>query len=183
MTTATSTDLSLTAGTYEVDAIHSNANFEVEHSGISVFHGGFKPVGAALTVADDGSLTLTGSVDVTSVTIDDENLRPHLLSPDFFDADRNPTVDYTSTEITGPADDLTVKGNLSLAGITLPVEATGRLRGPVASPAGDERVALSLETTIDRTAFGMNWQMDMPGGGSILANDVKLIVNLELARS
>jgi polyisoprenoid-binding protein YceI len=183
MTTATTDSLQIPAGTYDVDAIHSNANFEVEHSGISVFHGGFKPVGAALTVADDGTLTLTGSVDVNSVTIDDENLRPHLLSPEFFDADRNPTVDYVSTEITGSADDLTVTGDLSIAGITLPVQATGRLRGPVASPAGDERVALSLETTIDRTAFGMNWQMDMPDGGSILANDVKLIVNLELAKA
>jgi polyisoprenoid-binding protein YceI len=182
MTTATSDQIKVSAGTYKVDAIHSNANFEVEHSGISFFRGGFKPVGATLTVADDGALTLTGSVDVTAIGIDDENLRPHLLSPDFFDADRNPTVEFRSTEITGSADDLHVKGELSLAGITLPVEAAGRIRGPIAGPAGD-RVAVSLETSIDRTAFGMVWQMDLPDGTKALGNDVKLTVELEFDRS
>jgi polyisoprenoid-binding protein YceI len=182
-TTATTDRTQLSAGTYEVDAIHSNANFEVEHSGISFFRGGFKPVGATLTVADDGELTLTGSVDVAAIGIDDENLRPHLLSPDFFDADRNPTVDFRSTEITGSADDLHVKGELSMAGFSLPVEAAGRLRGPIAGPDGSEKIAVALETTIDRTAFGMVWQMDLPDGNKALADDVKLTVELELGRS
>jgi polyisoprenoid-binding protein YceI len=183
MTTATTDQIKLNAGTYEVDATHSSANFEVEHSGISFFRGGFKPVGAALTVGDDGELSLTGSVDVAAIGIDDENLRPHLLAPDFFDADRNPTVDFRSTEITGSADDLHVKGELSMAGVSLPVEASGRVRGPITGPDGVERVAVSLETSIDRTAFGMVWQMDLPDGTKALANDVKLTVELELARS
>jgi len=183
MTTATTQQLEIASGTYEIDPIHSNANFEVEHSGIAFFRGGFKPVGASLNVSEDGEITLTGSVDVTSIGIDDENLRPHLLSPDFFDADRNPTVDFRSTEITGSADDLTVKGDLSMAGVTLPVEATGRLRGPVTGPGDVEKIALALETSIDRTAFGMNWQMDLPDGNKALADDIKLIVELELNRS
>lgn len=183
MTTATTDRIEIAAGTYDVDPIHSNANFEVEHSGIALFRGGFKPVGATLTATDDGELTLTGSVEVTAIGIDDENLRPHLLSPDFFDADRNPTVDFRSTEITGAADDLTVKGELSMAGVTLPVEASGRLRGPVTGPGDIEKIALALETTIDRTAFGMVWQMDLPDGNKALANDVKLIVELELNKA
>jgi polyisoprenoid-binding protein YceI len=183
MSTATTDNLQIAAGTYSVDPVHSTANFAVEHSGVSFFRGGFKPVGGALVVGEDGEITLHGSVDVTAIGIDDENLRPHLLSPDFFDADRNPTVDFTSTEVTGSADDLHVKGELSMAGFTLPVEADGRVRGPVTGPDGVDRIALSLETSIDRTAFGMVWQMDLPDGTKALANDVKLTVELELGRS
>lgn len=183
MSIATKDRIEIASGTYEVDPLHSNANFEVEHSGIAFFRGGFKPVGARLTASKGGEVELTGSVEVASIGIDDENLRPHLLSPDFFDADRNPTVDFRSTEITGAADDLTVKGELSMAGVTLSVEATGRLRGPVTGPGDVEKIALALETVIDRTAFGMVWQMDLPDGNKALAEDVKLIVELELNKA
>jgi len=179
MSTATTTDTLVPQGTWAVDTIHSNANFEVEHSGVSFFRGGFKPVDAKLVSSDDG-ISLEGGVKVDTITIDDENIRPHVLSPDFFDAERNPDVTFRSTEITGAADDLTVRGDLALAGVTLPVTATGRLRGPVDAGTGP-KVALSLEATIDRTAYGMTWQMEMPSGGPILGNDVKLIVDLEFA--
>lgn len=180
MTTATTVDRAVPEGTWVVDDIHSNANFEVEHSGLSTFRGGFKPVGAKLVAGADGTL-LEGSVRVDSVTIEDEDLRPHLLSPDFFDAERNPEITYRSTEISGAADDLRIAGELSMAGVTLPVEARGRIRGPVAG-ADVERLALSLETSIDRTEYGMNWQMDLPAGGKALGDDVKLIVDLEFKR-
>lgn len=178
-TSATATAVEVPAGTWAVDPVHSNATFEVEHAGLSVFRGGFAPVDAKLVAAEDGTLTLEGSVAVESISVDDENIRPHLLSPDFFDAPRNPEIGFRSTEITGGADALAVAGELSMAGVSLPVHATGRLRGPAAGPAG-QKLALSLETTIDRTAFGMVWQMEMPDGGAALANDVRLVVELEL---
>jgi polyisoprenoid-binding protein YceI len=178
MTTATQQQ-TIPTGTWEVDNTHSSANYEVEHGGVSVFRGGFKPIDATLVSSDDG-IVLEGRAAVESVTIDDENLRPHLLSPDFFDVERNPEILFRSTRISGPADDLTVAGELSMAGATLPVEAKGRVRGPVSFGEGHEKLSLSLEATIDRTLFGMVWQMELPGGEQALANDVRLIVELEL---
>ncbi len=67
-----------------------------------------------------------------------------------------------------------------MAGFSLPVAAKGRLRGPVEVPGVGEKISLGLEATIDRTDYGMNWQMELPAGGQALANDVKLIVELEL---
>ena len=147
---STVTALEIPPGTWAVDPVHSNANFEVEHAGLSIFRGGFKPVDAQLVSGADG-LRLEGRVAVETVSVDDENIRPHLLSPEFFDAERNPEVRFRSTEISGDADDLTVRGELEMAGASVPVEATGRLRGPV----GD-KLALDLESVIDRTAFGMD---------------------------
>ena len=69
-----------------------------------------------------------------------------------------------------------------MAGFSLPVEATGRIRGPVSLPGGARRSRSRSRPTMDRTDYGMNWQMELPGGGPALANDVKLIVELELNR-
>ncbi len=178
MTTATRPQVP--TGTYTVDALHSNATFEVEHAGLSIFRGGFKPIGAKLLSSDD-DLVLEGSVSVASIGIEDEQLRPHLLSPEFFDTERNPEVRFRSTEISGTSEELRVVGELEMAGATRVVEAHGHLRGPIAGPAGDA-LALSLEASVDRTEFGMDWQMELPGGGSALADEVKLIVDLELSK-
>jgi polyisoprenoid-binding protein YceI len=88
MPTAT-TDSLVPAGTWSVDPLHSSASFEVEHAGVSTFRGGFKPIEAKLVSADSG-ITLEGRVAVDSISIDDDNIRPHLLSPEFFDVERNP---------------------------------------------------------------------------------------------
>jgi polyisoprenoid-binding protein YceI len=181
MATATQSTVQLPTGTYTVDPVHSNANFEVEHAGVSIFRGAFKPIDATLVSTDDG-LVLDGRVRVDGISVDDENIRPHLLSPEFFDAERNPEIRFRSTEISGSNGDLRVVGELAMAGASLPVEASGRLRGPVAAPGGGEKLSLALETVIDRTAYGMNWQMEIPGGGVALANEVKLIVELEFNR-
>jgi polyisoprenoid-binding protein YceI len=181
MTTATPTTTPVPIGTWNVDNSHSSANFEVEHGGVSVFRGGFKPIDATL-VSTEEETALEGRATVESISVDDENIRPHLLSPDFFDVGRNPEITYRSTAVTGSADDLTVAGELSMAGVTLPVEAKGRIRGPVSFGEGIDKLSLSLETTIDRTAFGMVWQMELPGGEQALANDVRLIVELEFLK-
>ena len=166
-------------GSYALDPIHSSAGFAVEHAGVSTFRGGFKPVDATLVAGPEG-LALEGTVRVQDITIDDENLRPHLLSPEFFDAERFPAVGFRSTEVSGPADDLKVAGELSIAGFSVPVQARGVLRGPVQGPAGSDVISITLEAVIDRTDYGMNWQMELPGGGTALGNEVKLVAELEL---
>jgi polyisoprenoid-binding protein YceI len=180
-TTPTPTAELVPAGTYAVDPVHSSAVFEVEHAGLSIYRGGFKPIDARL-VSDGGELRLEGAVQVEAVGIDDENLRPHLLSPEFFDAERNPEIRFRSTKISGSANDLRIAGELSMAGASLPVEASGRLRGPITGPDEKQRVSLALSAVIDRTDFGMNWQMDLPGGEPALANEVKIVVELELGK-
>jgi polyisoprenoid-binding protein YceI len=177
MTTAT-TEALVPHGSWSVDPLHSSASFEVQHAGVSTFRGGFKPIDAKL-VSTDASVTLEGRVAVDSISIDDEDIRPHLLSPDFFDVERNPEITFRSTEVSGTPDDLRVKGELAMAGASLQVEATGSVRGPSEIPGVATKIALSLAATIDRTAYGMTWQMELPGGGQVLANGVKLLVELE----
>jgi polyisoprenoid-binding protein YceI len=175
---STITAQAIPTGTWTLDKTHSQVGYAVRHSGVSLFRGGLTDFDAVL---DDG--TLRGSATVASITIQDENLAGHLASPDFFDAERFPQVSFRSTEVRREGDELTVEGELEIRGQTQPVTLAGTIAGPVAGPDGNERIGLALETTIDRTAFGMNWQMELPGGGVALENEVKLTADLELVKA
>jgi polyisoprenoid-binding protein YceI len=175
--TTTLTEQALPTGTWTLDKTHSSVSYSVRHSGVSLFKGGLADFDAVL----DAGL-LAGSADVASITVQDENLEGHLLSPDFFDAERYPRVSFASTDIRRDGDQVVVEGELEIRGVKQPVTLTGSIAGPVAGPAG-EKIGLHLETVIDRTSFGMTWNMELPGGGSILDNEVTLTADLELAKA
>jgi polyisoprenoid-binding protein YceI len=169
----------LPAGTYTSDPVHSSTGFAVKHM-LSTFRGSFAAFDAQLTVAEDGAIRLEGTVPVDSVVVKDENLAAHLQSPEFFDAERHPQIRFRSTgfAIDGPS--VTVAGDLTIKGRTEPVTATGSIVGPIEDPFGNTKVGLQLETVVDRTKFGLNWNAPLPKGGFMLANDVTLSVDLEL---
>ena len=169
------------AGTWVVDPVHSSVAFEVVHSGISSFRGGFADYDAVLAGGEDARLS--GSARVASVAVSDENLTGHLQSPDFFDAQRFPEIAFESDELTrGENGEVEARGSITIKGVTQPVELTGRVTGPVADAYGNDRLGLRLETTIDRAQFGITWNAPMPAGGNILADDVRLTAELELVR-
>jgi polyisoprenoid-binding protein YceI len=149
----------------------------VRHSGVSLFKGGLSDFDASLV---DGELR--GSANVGSITVQDENFRGHLLSPEFFDAERHPRVSFESSDIRREGDGIVVEGELDIRGVRRRITLTGTVAGPVTSSAG-QKLGIHLETVIDRTTFGMTWNMDLPGGGPILDNQVTLTADLELAKA
>lgn len=167
------------AGTYVVDPVHSSVGFAVIHNGVSTFRGGFRDFKARLV--GDEEPRLEGSVDVTSLDIPDEQLKGHLLSPEFFDAQRFPRIRFSSTELhVDEGGAARVRGELGIRGQTHEVEAKGRFGQLGADLAGSARVGLSLEATVDRRDFGLDWQAELPGGGEILDYEVTIAVELEL---
>jgi polyisoprenoid-binding protein YceI len=165
------------AGTWSVDPVHSKAGFAVRHSGIATFRGHFTELTATLA---DG--TLTGAVDVASIEVPVAQLKGHLLAPDFFDAEQHPQITFAASDITLDGEQLTVRGELTLKGVTQPLEATGTFGGPATYLDGSERIALSLETVINRHDFGVSWNAQLPSGGNAVGDDVTLSVDLELTR-
>ena len=181
MTTATATRIP--TGAYSLDTVHSSAAFEVSHNQISTFRGSFGEVDATFDVSDDAT-KLTGAAKVQSIDVDYEDLRAHLLSPEFFDAERHPEVRFASTDITvGDDDSVELRGELTINATTKPIDARGAIKGPVTGPDDNTRIALDFETVVDRHDFGMGWNMDLPDGRKVLGDDVKLIVHLELIRA
>jgi polyisoprenoid-binding protein YceI len=171
----------LPAGTYSSDPVHSSTGFAVKHM-LATFRGSFAAFDAQLTVGEDGRGKLIGSVPVDTVVVKDENLAAHLQSPEFFDGEQYPQITFESTDIAIDGDTATVTGDLTLKGHTERVTATGTIAGPVEDPFGNTKLSLHLETIVDRTAFGLNWNAPLPKGGFMLANDVTLTVDLELVQ-
>jgi polyisoprenoid-binding protein YceI len=168
-------------GVWRSDSVHSSVGFSVKHMVVATFRGAFTDFDVALA-NDDGEPRLYGAARVESVDVRDENLRGHLLSPEFFDAERAPEITFTSTDIRADGDELIVDGELTIKGITRAVEARGAIVGPMEHPAGGERIGIDLETTVDRTDFGLKWNAQLPRGGVMVEDAVTLTVHLELAK-
>ena len=168
----------LPAGTYTSDPVHSSTAFAVKHM-LATFRGSFAAFDAQLTVDEHGRAKLVGSVPVDTVVVKDENLGAHLQSPEFFDAEQHPRIVFDASEIAFDGPSVTVTGDLTIKGHTERVTATGSIVGPIEDPFGNTKVGLQLETVVDRTKFGLNWNAPLPKGGFMLANDVTLSVDLE----
>jgi polyisoprenoid-binding protein YceI len=182
VSTITETRQSLPAGTWNVDPVHSQIGFAVEYV-VGTFRGSFSPVAATLEVGDDGAAHLTGSAPVTGVKVQDENLSAHLQSPEFFDAERTPDITFNSTSVRRSGDEIAIAGDLTIKGTTHPIEARGTITDPADDPYGGVRFGLKLETTVDRTEYGLNWNNPLPNGKPSLANDVQLTAELYLVKA
>ncbi|MGH2970363.1 MAG: YceI family protein [Solirubrobacteraceae bacterium] len=171
---ATATQLS---GTYTADPVHSNFGFGVRYQGVSLFKGTLDEVAASLTDGRLEGVAKAGSISIRTP----EQFRAHVLSGEFFDVENHPEVKFASSDI-DLADDGTVRveGELTIKGITRPVQATGTWVAPAADAFGNTRGHLNLEAVVDRTEFDMNWNAPLPSGGKALANEVTLTVELAL---
>src|SRR5215471_6734095 len=114
--TTTLTEQSIPTGTWVLDTTHSSVTYAVRHSGVSLFKGGFTDFDATVV---DGALY--GFASVGSITVEDENFQSHLLSPEFFDAERHPRVSFESTGIRSEGDTIVVDGELEIRGVKQPV--------------------------------------------------------------
>jgi polyisoprenoid-binding protein YceI len=179
----TSTDTQVLDGRFTEDGIHSTFGFSVVHNGINTFRGSLDDVAATLTAGPDG-LSLEGTAKVESISIREPAVfRANVLSEAFFDAENHPEVTFRSTSVElGDDGAARVDGELTIAGTTREVSAEGTWRGPVKGFDSLARVAIELETSFDRRAFGFAWQMDLPGGGEAVAWEVGLDVHLELVQ-
>jgi polyisoprenoid-binding protein YceI len=166
----------LPTGNWALDPVHSTIGFELPYLA-GIFRGHFTDVDARLTAE-----SLTGSARVASVDVKDENLAAHLQSPEFFDVERYPELTFASDSVERSGDELKVHGELTIRGITKPVELDGTIADPMTDAFGRERVNITLDTVVDRTEFGLNWNMPLPNGQPALQNEVKLVAELYFVR-
>ena len=160
------------AGTWSIDPSWSALEFEVRKLGLVTVKGRVPGFTGAIT--GGGTPSVVGAVDATSITTFEADRDAHLQSPDFFDTQRYPELRFVSTSVEASDDEIVVHGDLTIKDVTKPVELRGTLSGPETDPWGTERIGLELSTRIDRTAFGLEWNAPLPGGGFLLPADVAL---------
>jgi polyisoprenoid-binding protein YceI len=176
------TETSILTGTWNLDTVHSTVGFEVDYM-VGTFKGRFHEVTAALTVDEDGRATLEGAANVGSVDVQNPDLTAHLLSPDFFDAERFPELRFRAEGISLDGDRITANGEITIKGVTRPVTVTGTVSPPIADPWGMQRLGVTAVATVDRTDFGLNWNNPLPTGDLALANEVTIVAELQFVQS
>jgi polyisoprenoid-binding protein YceI len=176
MTAIATPEQVIPSGTWNVDPTHSQVDFAVNHLGISTVRGTFSDFSATLVGGEAPSLT--GSIRLASVSTKDPDRDAHLSSPDFFDTERYPEAAFEATFISPEQ----LVGNFTLKGVTREIELAASLTGPSTDPYGNERIGLELEGEIDRTDYGISFNMPLPTGGLMLGNTVKLFASLSFVK-
>lgn len=170
------------AGTYQIDAAHSELTFRVRHL-LGRVNGTFGQW--AGTIAIDPAAPARSTVDVTiqTASIDTRNARrdEHLRAPDFFAADSFPTIAFRSTRVTVQGRALRVAGDLTMRGVTKPVVLVGQYGGQFRDPWGATRTAFTASTTVDRTDFGVAWNKAVEAG-TMLGDEVTIDIAVEAVR-
>lgn len=164
-------------GSFTADPVHSSFGFAVTYQGVSLFRGTLEEVEATLA---DGRLAGTAKVESISIRTP-EQFRAHVLSAEFFDVENHPEVTFVSSQLEIADDGSAIAaGDLTIKGITKPVQATGTWTAPTPDAFGNTRAHLRLEAVVDRTDYEMHWNVALPSGGQALGNDVTVSVELSL---
>jgi polyisoprenoid-binding protein YceI len=173
--------------TWNIDPVHSVAEFKVKHMMISNVKGQFTRLKGSLAL-DEADLTKSraeASIESASIHTRDADRDAHLKSPDFFDVETFPALSFKSTRISRVADgELAVAGDLTIHGITRNVAFTVEGPTPPAQdPWGNIRVGLSAITKINRKDFGLTWNATLETGGFLVGDEVTITLDVQFVKA
>jgi polyisoprenoid-binding protein YceI len=173
----------LASGTWAIDASHSSVGFTVRHLMISKVRGKFDKFEGAIEVSDDLlTSTVTASVVMSSINTNDEKRDAHLRSPDFFNTDEFPTMDFRSTGLRLDDGDYLLDGELTLHGVTKAITFQLEANGVNGDPWGGTRAGFTATGEISRNDYGIDISMPMDGGGVVVGEKVKIELEIEAVR-
>lgn len=178
-TTPTATEV------WTIDPSHSSVEFSVKHMMFATVRGRFSAFSGTITIpgGDPTKGSVEVSIDADSIDTRDEKRDEHLRSNDFFGAGDNPQITFRSTSVAAKGKDrYAVTGDLTIRGVTKPVVLDATFNGQGVNPWGATVAGWSAETTIDRKDFGVNWNAALESGGFLVGDDVKINLDLEVAR-
>jgi polyisoprenoid-binding protein YceI len=170
------------AGTWDIDAVHSEVAFTVRHMMVSKVRGRFdKFEGKIVTGEKPEDSTVTASVDLSSINTNQEQRDAHIRSADFFEVETYPTMNFASTGIRNlDGDGFLLDGNLTIKGVTRPVTFEAELNGIGPDAYGGTRIGFSAIAEINRKDFNVSFDGPIPGtSGGVVVSD-KVTVNLEI---
>ena len=176
----------MTTQTWNIDTTHSGVNFSVRHMVIAKVRGRFTRFSGTLTgdASDLTKATLVAEVDADSIDTNMADRDAHLRSPDFFDAASFPKLTFSSTRIERAGEgQYKAHGDLSIRGVTKPVVFDLAVHGQAKDPWGNERVAFTLESAVDRSEFGLRWNQALEAGGVLVGERVQIEIEAEAVRA
>jgi polyisoprenoid-binding protein YceI len=175
----------LALDTYKIDPAHSSVNFSIDHMVVNTVHGRFRQFEGTITVDPDNNNALTaasGTIQAKSIDTDIEKRDNHLRSPDFFDAEKFPTITFESTEVKKDGNGMLLVGKFTMHGVTKDVSLPCTLKGPIKSPMGGMIMGLEINAKLNRKDYGLTWNKAIEAGGLMVGEDVTIQINAELGK-
>jgi polyisoprenoid-binding protein YceI len=170
----------LPAGTWNVDASHSELGFVARHLMVTKVRGQFKEFEGTVKVGDDlASSQVTAVVQLASIDTGSADRDNHLRSADFFDVENNPTMSFTSTDVSEGA----LTGDLTIKGVTRPVTFDLDFNGLATDPWGNTKAGFEASTEINRKDFGLEWNVALEGGGVLVSEKIKINLDIQLVKA
>lgn len=185
MTTLTAPQTAIT--TWNIDPVHSVAEFKVKHMMISNVKGQFTGISGKLTL-DESDVTrsrIEATLDATTINTREPQRDAHLKSPDFFDAEKFPELSFKSTRVIRRAEDeLAVEGELTIHGVTRTVVfAVEGPTAPAKDPWGNTRIGISATAKINRKDFGLTWNAALETGGILVGDEVTITLDVQFVKA
>ena len=171
---------------WEIDPAHSEAQFAVKHMMFTTVRGHFNVLSGHLHIDEQHpeNSWVEAQVDATSVDTRSDYRDNHLRSPDFFDAEHYPTLNFKSTKVEHvKGEEYNVLGDLTIRGMTKPVLFKAEYAGQAKSPFGKVVAGLSAKTKINRKEWGLNWNQALESGGLLVSEDVTIEIELEAVQN
>jgi polyisoprenoid-binding protein YceI len=171
------------AQTWQLDKSHSSVKFSVTHMMVSETEGNFKSFTGNVTAQKEDFTDLNAefTIQVKSINTDDEKRDGHLASPDFFDAEKYPTITFKSTSFKKVGEkSYKLAGEMTMHGVTKPVTFDVKYNGTAKDPYGNTKAGFRASTVVKRSDFNISWNKVLDTGGFALSDDVQVFVNIEL---
>ncbi len=179
------TTMQTATNTWTIDPVHSVAEFAVKHMMVSTVKGRFRSMEGTIHIDEVNPTAswVTASIDVASIDTAEPKRDAHLRSDDFFNAERFPKMTFRSTRVERVDDThWKVIGDLIIRDVTKEVVLDTEYEGQIKDAYGKQRAAFSAETTLNRREFGLNWNGVIETGGVIVADRVRVMLNIAAVR-
>jgi polyisoprenoid-binding protein YceI len=181
MSTAVTTT-QLGTGVWAIDPVHSTIGFSVRHLMVGKVRGTFETFAGAITVADDGTPSVTVEIDVPSISTGNEQRDGHIKSAEVFDAQGFPTARFTSTGVKADGDDYVVDGDFTLKGVTRPVSLKLVFNGVNPGMGHGEVAGFEASVVLNRKDFGIDIDLPLETGGSVVGDKVTVSLDIEAVK-
>ncbi len=170
----------LATGTWTIDPVHSEVGFVVRHLMVSKVRGTFKTFQGTITIADDPlDSKVEAAIDASSVDTRDEQRDAHLRSSDFFEVEKHPRIVFVSKEVRPSGGDYIVAGDLTIHGVTRPVDLALEFNGVSSDPWGGVRAGFSGRTEISRSDFAIEFNVPLDAGGVLVGDKIGITLEVQ----
>ncbi|WP_182346413.1 YceI family protein [Tomitella gaofuii] len=172
-------DAGLTAGTWNLDPVHSSIGFSVRHMMVSKVRGNFDEFTGQITISDEGEATVVADINVGSINTGNDQRDAHVRSADYFEVETHPVATFRSTGIRAKGDAHVLTGEFTLRGVTKPIEMDLELTG-INPGTGDGPIAgFEASTVLNRKDFGITLDMPLDGGGAAVGDKITISIDAQ----